>query len=355
MQAPKSDFNQLLKVLDRKKPDRPVLFEFFMNCPLYSKLASKDIVAKYGQEESECGLASEARVFAFANAGYDYTTTPGSCLSFPREEIDHKASHSINAFNTIKDRDTFNSYKWPNPDDFDYSSLDTLKEVMPNGMKLVVNGPGGILENAIVLVGYENLCLMMLDNPKLTSDLFGRIGETLVRHYEIACSYDSVGACISNDDWGFKTQTMLSPEDMRKYVIPWHKKITDKIHECNRPVILHSCGMLYEVMDDIIGHIGYDGKHSYEDAIDPVESAYDKLADRIAVLGGIDLDYVCRNTPQKIYDRSRKMLEKAANSKGGYALGTGNSVPEYCPDENYLAMINAARNMRNLESLIVNV
>jgi len=29
-------------------------------------------------------------------------------------------------------------------------------------------------------------------------------------------------------------------------------------------------------------------------------------------------------------------------SRGGYALGTGNSVPEYIPIDNYLAMLSAA-------------
>lgn len=33
------------------------------------------------------------------------------------------------------------------------------------------------------------------------------------------------------------------------------------------------------------------------------------------------------------------MLEKGR--QGGYALGTGNSIPEYIPKENYLAMIGA--------------
>ena len=36
------------------------------------------------------------------------------------------------------------------------------------------------------------------------------------------------------------------------------------------------------------------------------------------------------------------MLERAARH-GAYALGTGNSVPEYVPQENYFAMIAAAR------------
>jgi uroporphyrinogen decarboxylase len=39
------------------------------------------------------------------------------------------------------------------------------------------------------------------------------------------------------------------------------------------------------------------------------------------------------------------MLEISAN-RGGYGLGTGNSVPEYVPQENYFAMISAAIDAR---------
>jgi len=63
------------------------------------------------------------------------------------------------------------------------------------------------------------------------------------------------------------------------------------------------------------------------------------------VLGGIDLDFVCRATPEAVYARSRAMLERAA-ARGGYALGTGNSVPDYVPDPNYFAMIRAALDQR---------
>jgi uroporphyrinogen decarboxylase len=104
--------------------------------------------------------------------------------------------------------------------------------------------------------------------------------------------------------------------------------------------VLHSCGCLDAVIDDVIGTIGHDGKHSYEDAITPVEQAYEQLAGRIAVIGGIDVDFVCRSAPAAVYERSRAMLERAA-TRGGYALGTGNSVPEYVPEENYFAMLTA--------------
>jgi uroporphyrinogen decarboxylase len=150
-----------------------------------------------------------------------------------------------------------------------------------------------------------------------------------------------VGACISNDDWGFKTQTLLSVADLRRYVFPWHVKIVEAIHAAGKPAILHSCGEAREIMDDIITRMRYDGKHSYEDVIMPVEEAYDRWAGRIAILGGIDVDFIVRSEPREIFKRSRAMLERAA-ARGGFALGTGNSVPEYIGDEKFFAMTRAA-------------
>jgi uroporphyrinogen decarboxylase len=186
--------------------------------------------------------------------------------------------------------------------------------------------------------------MMLVDDPDLASEIFDAIGARLVRHYEICVQHDTVGAVIGNDDWGFKTQTMLSPADMRRYVIPWHKKIVQVAHAAGKPAILHSCGNLAAVMDDVID-IGYDAKHSYEDTIQPVEDAYEQYHDRIAILGGIDLDFVVRSEPQQVYKRAKTLLQQTAD-RGGYALGTGNSVPEYAPHENYLAMIAAATENR---------
>jgi len=104
---------------------------------------------------------------------------------------------------------------------------------------------------------------------------------------------------------------------------------------------LHSCGNVNEVMDDIIDDIGFCGKHSYEDNIEPVEDVYERLHNRLAIMGGIDIDFICRSTPEAVYTRSLAMLERAS-TRGGYALGSGNSIPYYIPDENYFAMIAAA-------------
>jgi uroporphyrinogen decarboxylase len=46
-------------------------------------------------------------------------------------------------------------------------------------------------------------------------------------------------------------------------------------------------------------------------------------------------------TPVEVFNRAAHMLEKA-KAKGGYALGSGNSIPYYVPYEGYFALIAAA-------------
>ncbi len=338
---PNPCFANLLAVLEREVPARSTLFEMFMNAPLYEELAAMEFVSPQ-DDVSELRLL----IHAFKNGGYDYATVRSSDFLFPRGEAGMKTTRSLNEGSVIHDRKSFEEYPWPNPDDFDSSRLERIAPDLPDGMKLAVMGPGGVLENVIDLVGYEALCFMLVDDPKLVRDIFAEVGKRIDRYYEIAATYDTVGVLISNDDWGFNSQTMLAPEDMRRLVFPWHEEIVSTIHRAGKPAILHSCGNLSAVMDDLIDGIGYDGKHSYEDKIKPVEEAYEEWGHRIAILGGIDLDFLCRETPENIKKRSTALLERTA-SRGGYALGSGNSIPEYVPVENYRAMISVVQEHRS--------
>ena len=331
------DFDNLLRVLDRKAPARPTLFEFFLNGPLYDRLAGSILPDNPTEMEY-----FRRPLLAFYHAGYDYATIGGSNFSFPAGEHNRDKTISLNEGAVITDRASFEAYEWRDPDAFSYDHLDTLAGEIPPGMKLIVHGPGGVLENVIGLVGFDNLCMLLADDPELVEEIFAAVGSRLVRYYTISAGYKAVGACISNDDWGFKTQTMLTPAQMRALVFPWHKRIVEVIHQAGKPVILHSCGNQRDVMEDIIEDMQYDGRHSYEDAIEPVEDAYERWGRRIAILGGIDVDFLCRSTPAQIHARAQAMLDRSA-ARGSYALGSGNSIPEYIPQEAYFAMISAAR------------
>jgi uroporphyrinogen decarboxylase len=72
-----------------------------------------------------------------------------------------------------------------------------------------------------------------------------------------------------------------------------------------------------------------------------VEKAYEALKGRIAVLGGIDVGFMARSNAKEVYERSTQMLRRSADF-GGYALGSGNSIPDYIPNENYVALLRSA-------------
>jgi len=332
----KPNFENLLKVLRREIPPRPVLMELFMNNVVYTKFCDPKYLD--GKEDISNMLIMAS---AFANLGYDYFIVWPSGFGFPQKSRESKQTTTLNHEAAIYDKKSFDEYQWPNPEDFSMAHLVKVEPYIPENMKAVMVGPGGVLENIIGIMGYDNLCTQVYENPQLVSDVSENVGKRLVKYYEMAAEYNIIGAAFGNDDWGFNTQTMLSPKHMKEYIFPWHKKIVETMHNKNKPCILHSCGNPLEVMDDIIDDIKYDGRHSYEDNIIPVEDFYEKYHEKIAVIGGIDVNFIVTKSLDEIKERSKKMLERVA-ARGGYALGTGNSVPEYIPVDNYIAMLSAA-------------
>ncbi len=334
-----ANFDHLLAVLRGDIPERPTLFEFFLNPRLHQKLAPSS------SSGTDAPYTEHHQVLkAYYRAGYDHVNVLIPGFSFPSRRIQGTRTVSINEGGLISDWKSFEAYEWPDPENAEYTILDVLGKELPDGMKLIPYSPNGVLENVIEIVGYETLCYLLADDPVLVEEIFEAVGIRLIRYFEIASSHPDVGACIDNDDWGFKTQTMLSTHHMRKYVFPWHKRIVKVVHDAGKPVILHSCGHFERILDDL-DDIGIDARHSYEDTILPVEQAYEKYRDRWAILGGIDVDFICRASPEAVFARSKAMMERS-QERGGYALGTGNSVPDYVPDENYFAMIRAALEFR---------
>ena len=326
----KADFENLLLVLNKQQPNRRTLYEFIVSGSLVEHVNGK--LPEGADSDAYWSWLTDG----YAKIGYDCVHLHASGFHFKSGEHEHLSTKSLNDNPQIVDWDSFEQYTWNEPEDFE-SNLKNAK--LPEGMKAFVAGPCGLLENTIALAGYDNICVMLYEDPKLAKTIFDSVGERLYRYYAAEVANPKVGGLMINDDMGFKTQPMISPAQLREYVFPWHKKYVELAHRENKPALLHACGNLLEVYDDIIDDIKFDGKHSFEDVIQPVEEAYEMLNPRITVLGGIDLDFLCRETPENIKKRCNAMFERC-ESRGGYALGTGNSTPYYLPAESFFAMCN---------------
>ena len=336
------DFGQLLKVLRRETPDRPVLFELAANVSFAMALPGTEWLP-----DDEPFAAQRNFFRAYRLLGYDYANVPTWSYALQSGRFgaggkkEGAKTVSQNEGFVITDEASFERFQWPELNPSEYERLGELKALVPEGMRLLLRSTVSIQEGLISLVGFENLCYMMYDKPDLVQAMADKLGEFAIRHFELGLQHDFVGVCLLSDDWGFKTQTLMPPDFLRRYVIPWHARAVKTVHAAGRPMILHSCGQIDAVMEDVIETCRYDAKHSFEDGITPVEEALDRWGGRIAILGGIDVDFLCRRSPGEVFDRSRALLARAA-ARRGYALGSGNSIPDYVPAENYFAMNKAA-------------
>lgn len=324
--------NNLKKVLTKKVPARPTLFEFLISEEAEKVLSGYEL--KNDQEEEKI----KRKILAFYNAGYDYVPFIPGDLWFPANEHRTAETYSLNEGGVISDRESFEKYPWKDMKEVNCSVLETARKYLPDGMTVLAYCPGGVLENAIALCGYENLCYMLMDDRELVKDIFSSIGNRLEKLIEHTLQYDCVGMTFVNDDWGFKNSTMISHDDLKELIYPHYTRIAKMTHDKGKVIGMHSCGNFTGIFEDLYEKIGFDGKHSYEDNIMPVEDAYSRYGDKIAVLGGIDMNFMCRADEEEIQKRCRKMLEMS-EGRSGYALGSGNSVAPYMPLKNYFALL----------------
>ena len=351
---PQPDFQRLRKVLLRQgAPDRIPFIELFADREIMEAVIGEPIPIYQLYERSVQEIALRKTIRFYCETGYDYLSM-GVRLDIPRKRTGAADTAALprdqrmwqdESQGLIETWDDFERFPWPRPEAIDYYPLEFSGRHLPDGMKIIAMGPGGQLENIMWLMGYTPMSYALADDPALVQAVADRVGEMLVSIFSTAAQMPNVGALWLGDDMGFKTATMISPEAMRRYVFPWQKKLVEIAHAHNMPFLLHSCGNLEAIMDDLINDVGIDAKHSFEDIIQPVTVAKKLYGDRIALLGGIDVDVLCRGTEAEVRAYTRRVIEACAPG-GGWALGTGNSVANYIPVRNYLAMLDEGRRFR---------
>ena len=239
----------------------------------------------------------------------------------------------------IKNWDDFERIKWDRirPD---CHVVEVMKDFLPDGMKLIV----GTTVFEIIMegfLGYEDLFVLSADNPKLVEAVFNTWGQKVYDFYKEAMQYPQVGAIFHADDLGFKTATLMSPDFLRKNVFPWFKKYAALAHEQGKTYWYHCCGNVLDVMEDLIDDVKIDAFHSFQDVIIPIDRFLERYGDRIGALGGVDMDKLSRMEESKLRAYVKGILDNCMPKR--FALGSGNTVANYIPPRNYLAMIDEAR------------
>lgn len=346
------DIDGLLSCIRRQgTPSRVYNTELMIDAEVRAALAQRfGIADAFAADDPFLPEKTQAALMRFL--GYKSVRCKPDGLEFPhnRTSVEDSAALTRRGGRSFVDEtrgpittwEEFEKYPWPDPKNISTRSLEWYERNLPEGMCVSTGGLGHFCEYMVWLMGYQTLCFALSDNRDLVLAIRDRLFSFYKEALALLLTFPRVRLIWAGDDMGFRTGTLLSPADLRELVFPGHAQLARMAHNAGRPYILHSCGNLAAIMEELIGSVGINAKHSFEDTIQTVEAARQAYGDRIAVLGGIDVDFLCRATEEQVRARTRRTVQQCLPG-GGWCLGTGNSVANYIPLENYLAMLDEGR------------
>jgi uroporphyrinogen decarboxylase len=345
------DYRHVVDAATNRKPAR---------MPVYEHIIAPEIMARVLGIEMKCpGPGDDAATFRefYAKICRFWREMTYDTVSFEGTIVDILPNHGAilgGRPGPIQNRADFERYPFDELPELYWKQwephLEALAQVLPDGMKAVGGCGNGVFEISEDLVGYEYLCLLMFDDPQLFGELYVTIGNLMTRLWSRMLErYGHLFAVgRMGDDLGYKTSTLLAPETIVAHILPQYARIISLIHGAGKPFLLHCCGNIFSVMDDIL-KTGIDAKHSNEDQIAPFGRWIDLYNDRIGLFGGIDLNLLCTQDRKTVVEEVVHQGSGFRAKAKGYALGSGNSIPDYVPVDNYLAMIEAANELRRRE------
>jgi len=351
---PKPDAQRFIRCMQgQERCEKPPMVEYLVDPvlmrPIVTRLLGRRwVTPQPGDRQSQAAYWDNFIEFWY-RMGYDFVRMELS-LPFrvnrlliqdaaPQSEGDRAWANEHQG--TIVTWEDFEGYDWPSVEEADFFPYEYVDAHLPEGMGLIASHAGGMYEHLSWIMSYEGLSWALYDQPDLVAAVAERLGALMESYCQQLLGLDNLIALFPGDDMGFRTGTLISPNHLRQYTLPWHRRFAEMAHRRGVPYFLHSCGNLEAIMTDLIEDVGIDGKHSFENAILPAPHFQARFGNRLATLGGVDVHNLSYADPGEVRVYVRSLIEACAPA-GRFAIGSGNSIPSYVPLENYLTMLDEA-------------
>jgi uroporphyrinogen decarboxylase len=318
-------------------PKRVFFFEMGIEAGIKDVLCDRfDLCAGLDESDPCFILLREIRIYQFIGLEFMRVFAGGIIW----KGLPAKTTDPPPPIGPIQSWSDFENYPWPKIEQVDFSDIEWLEKHLPDNMAMWLTTY--LFQQVSNLLGFVPFCMMLHENRDLVKAVIERVGRFCLRFTETMCQFSRTGAITVADDMGHKTATLIDPADIRELFIPWHKKIIQTAKSHGKLGLFHSCGCVEAIMDDLIDVADIDAEHSTQDVIEPITTTKRRWGSRVALLGGVDVDFITRAQPNQVPAYTRNILN-ACTEGGGFALGIGNSVVNSIPIENYVAMLAEAR------------
>ena len=376
---------RILKTLDHEEPDKVPSFELSIdNLKICNHFGEEYVFQGIGKSFSDAYelfkgdteqltqtilMASETRralknsphLELFKKIGIDIATVPlTGYVVFP---IKCDKTHFVDEYGRIFDLDknpednmdiayyragafnNFEEYEAAPPLDPDNPRREKYFKAMKKyekdteGKLYVMPSAWGVFEPTWQAFGFTNFSKLLTNSAQIKK-VFDNNGKFLVEVLKRFIEWGEDTLFYIFGDYGYKNGLLMSPNNYRRYVLPWIKETCKIAHKEGIKVILHSCGDIYDLFEDLI-NIGIDAIHPIEPTTaNPdynIFKLYEKYGDKITFIGNVSPQDLAEKPPEFIQDYTKKLIKELAPG-GGYILSSGHSINPAVKLENFLAM-----------------
>ena len=206
---------------------------------------------------------------------------------------------------------------------------------------------GSVFEASHYLLGFDEAMFRLAGDIPFMMQLFERLTEQTVRNVELYL--EAVGKYIHvigfYDDFGIQTGPMISPIQFRELIKPHLRRIYDRVHALSDArVFLHTCGSVYEFMEDFI-EVGVDILNPVQTSAARMEPGIlkERFGDRIVFWGGgCDVQRVLPLGSQDDVRRDVRKRIEILGEQGGFVFAPIHNIVAGVPPENIAAMYEEA-------------
>lgn len=146
-------------------------------------------------------------------------------------------------------------------------------------------------QDACAAFGMETAMMNMIINPDIYEAVNAKILDFYIKANEIffEATKGHLHAILIGNDMGSQRGLMLSPEMIRRFIMPGAKQLVDQAHRYGIKVIYHSCGSIGPIIPDLI-EAGVDVIHPIQALATGMapQLLKDQYGPQVAFCGGVD-------------------------------------------------------------------
>jgi uroporphyrinogen decarboxylase len=194
-------------------------------------------------------------------------------------------------------------FPWPKPEYLNFESC--LRDLRRAGDVYRLSGFWTCFyHNLADLFGMEEYFVKMHRNPEVVLAATNKVCEFYYEANErfFDAAGDLIDGFFFGNDFGTQQSLICGPAQFERFIMPWFRKFTEQGRRRGYQVILHSCGSIYRVIEELIG-AGVDCLHPLQARARDMnaERLAAEFKGRLAFMGGIDVqELLTLGSPEEI-------------------------------------------------------